>query len=61
MEGPFKIIFKDYFGFEHETIIWAQTTRGAIRRFEKQRDYPFEIISVALDYDAILNAPYSST
>lgn len=24
MRGPFRVRWKDYFGFEHEDIFWAQ-------------------------------------
>lgn len=61
MEGPFKIKFEDYFGLEHETIVWAQTAESAIRRFQSKCDYPVKIVSVELDYESILNTDWPTS
>ena len=61
MEGPYKIKFEDYFGLEHEIIVFAQTTSDALRRFQSEHDYPAKIVSVELDYDAILNMEYPTS
>lgn len=59
MKGPFIIVYKDYFGFEHKAWAWAQTADEALRIFEHTHDYPVsEILSVELDDDAIINGCY---
>lgn len=54
MSGPFKVKWKDYFGFEHEGVFWAQGPKDAIRAVEDEFEYPYEIISVELDIQQIL-------
>ena len=58
MKGPFRIKFKDYFGLEHEVIVYTNTDQDAIRQFLKVYDYPVEILSVELDYGMMIHKKY---
>ena len=56
MTGPFKIIFKDFFGQQHEVTVWANNSDEAIENFEKYHwDYYYELIKVYIDYEQMLN------
>ena len=54
MRGPFRVRWKDYFGFEHEDIFWAQTSEGAVRAMEDEFKYQYELISVDFVVEAVL-------
>ena len=55
MQGPFTVIFEDYFGLIHEFHAWANSSSQAIRQAESAYEYPMKIIDVYIDYDIMLN------
>lgn len=54
MKGPFKIIYKDWFGYEHETVVYAPSSEEALKIFDQHHRYYYEIISCELDYERML-------
>lgn len=54
MKGPFTVIYKDYFGEVHKTIVWAQTSEEAIKIFERKQEYFYEIIDAYIDSSELL-------
>ena len=48
MSGLFRVVWKDYFGFEHEDVFWARTAEGAVRIMESEFEYQYELVSVNL-------------
>lgn len=51
MNAWFCVKFTDYFGFEHEGHVWANSSEDAIRIAKKSFDYPMTITFVDIDWD----------
>lgn len=53
MKGPFKVIWKDWFGNEQSTYVYAQTKQEALDIFESEFKYWYELVDIYLDYHAL--------
>ena len=60
MNGPFRVIFLDYFGFRHEWVVFTNNNKEAESLIYSLYDYPIkEVVDVYFDRKGIYSfEPY---